>query len=75
MKLKPEPPSAHIPVRMLSAAAGLLFAAGVAASLLHAPAQLAVALRCAAFALFVPYALRRRSLLVWTFAPIMGKIK
>jgi proton glutamate symport protein len=72
MKLKPEPPSAHIPVRMLSAAAGLLFAAGVAASLLHAPAQLAVALRCAAFALFVPYALRRRSLLVWTFFAMLA---
>ena len=54
-------------IRLLTAAAVVLFIAGVAAELLHAPAQLAIALRWIAFGLFVPYALRRRSLLIWTF--------
>jgi proton glutamate symport protein len=67
MNRKPESRSVRIPIRVLSAAAAVLFASGVAATFLHGPAQLAVSLRWIAFGLFVPYALQRRSLLVWTF--------
>ena len=73
VKRKPETPLGRVPVRAISAAAALLFAAGLAASLLHGPAQLAISLRWIAFGLFVPYSLRRRSLLLWTFfAMIVG---
>ena len=72
MKREPEVPLGRVPVRVLSAVAAMLFAAGVAASLLHAPAQLAIALRWIAFGLFVPYALRCRSLLVWTFFAMLA---
>jgi proton glutamate symport protein len=54
-------------VRVLAVAAPVLVAAGVAAGLLHAPAQIAVTLRWIGFALLVPFAVRRRSLLLWTF--------
>ena len=67
IKRKPEPPSLRVPVGALSAVAAMLFAAGLAASFMHAPAQLAVSLRWVAFGLFAPYAIRCRSLLVWTF--------
>jgi proton glutamate symport protein len=67
MNRKPESRSVRIPIRVLSAAAAVLFASGVAATLFHWPAQLAASLRWIAFGLFVPYALQRRSLLVWTF--------
>lgn len=50
---------------ILPAAALILFLAGLLAALFHAPA--ALALRWAGIALFIPYALRRRSLLIWTF--------
>ena len=48
----------------LAILAALLFLAGAAASFLHAPAILGLSLRCAAIALMLPVALRRRSLLV-----------
>ena len=69
---RPEPLSARVPVRALSAVAALLFAAGLAANFFHAPAQLAVSLRWIAVGLFVPYALSRRSLLVWTFFAMLA---
>src|ERR1700677_4517819 len=56
----------------LAVAAAVLFAAGLAAGVLHAPAALATALRCAAIALLIPYALRRRSLLIWTFFAMLA---
>ena len=52
--------------------AAVLFAAGLLAGLFHAPAQIAVALRCAGLVLFVPFALRRRSLLLWTFFAMLA---
>jgi proton glutamate symport protein len=42
------------------------------AALLHAPAAFAVGLRCTAIALLIPIALRRRSLLVWTFLAMLA---
>ncbi len=72
LKRKPEPPSGRVPVRLLAIASAVLFAAGLLASLLHAPTALAVTLRWAAFGLFVPYAVRRRSLLLWTFFAMLA---
>jgi len=54
-------------LRILSLAAAFLFAAGVLAGLFHSHAEVAAVLRWAGFGLFVPFALRRRSLLLWTF--------
>jgi proton glutamate symport protein len=59
-------------LRALAVAAVLLFAAGLAADWLHTPAQLAAGLRWTAIGLFVPFALRRRSLLVWTFFAMLA---
>jgi proton glutamate symport protein len=56
----------------LAAAAFVIFAAGLAAALLHAAAPLAAGLRSIAIALLVPIALRRRSLLVWTFLAMLA---
>ncbi len=56
----------------LALAAAVLFASGLAAGLLHAPAPLSLGLRCAAIALLIPFALRRRSLLVWTFLAMVA---
>jgi proton glutamate symport protein len=49
-----------------------MFASGLAAGLMHAPAILALGLRCAAIVLLIPFALRRRSLLVWTFLAMLA---
>jgi proton glutamate symport protein len=54
-------------LRALTAAALVLFAAGAVTGALHARADVADFLRWAALALFVPVAVNRRSLLVWTF--------
>jgi proton glutamate symport protein len=56
----------------LAVAACVLFAAGLLAEILHAPAALAVSLRCAAIALLIPIALRRGSLLAWTFLAMLA---
>jgi len=56
----------------LACAAIALFAAGLAASRLDAPAEIGVALRWAGFGVFVPYAVRRRSLLMWTFFAMLA---
>jgi proton glutamate symport protein len=42
------------------------------ASFLHVPAEYAVALRWLGFGLFVPFAVRRRSLLLWTFFAMLA---
>jgi proton glutamate symport protein len=59
-------------VRVLTVTALLLLASGLVAVLLRAPAPIAVALRWAGFALFLPFAFRRRSLLVWTFFAMLA---
>jgi proton glutamate symport protein len=59
---------------MLAIAAAALFVAGAAAGLLHGDAAGAagLALRCAALVLLLPFALGRRSLLVWTFLAMLA---
>jgi proton glutamate symport protein len=56
----------------LAVAAIVLFAAGLVAALMHAPDALGLGLRCAGIALLVPFALRRHSLLVWTFLAMLA---
>ena len=53
----------------------LLFAAGLLATFFHAPLELSVALRWAGLAFFIPMALRRRSLLLWTFFAMLAGIE
>jgi proton glutamate symport protein len=67
---KVKPPAGII--RALALTAAILFIANVAATLLHGPSQLAVALRWLALAMFAPYAVRRRSLLIWTFFAMLA---
>ncbi|HEY1900979.1 MAG TPA: cation:dicarboxylase symporter family transporter [Terracidiphilus sp.] len=56
----------------LAVAASLLYAAGVVAAVTHAPAAIGTGMRGAAMALLIPVALRRRSLLVWTFFAMLA---
>lgn len=56
----------------LAVAACALFVAGILATFFHAPAWPAVSLRCAAIALLIPIAVRRRSLLAWTFLAMLA---
>ena len=58
--------------RILIAAAIVLFAAGLVASVLHARIEIAITLRWIAIGIFVPVALRRRSLLIWTFFSMLA---
>ena len=53
--------------RLILGASILLFIAGVVLGISHAHADIALSLRWFALALAVPVALRRRSLLLWTF--------
>ncbi len=53
--------------RGLALAAAALFLSGLAVGLLHGQADVAAALRWMGIGIFVPFAVRRRSLLVWTF--------
>jgi len=70
------PRTSPLPVRPLlvplALAAVVLLAAGLAAALLHVPPALSVGLRCAGIALLIPVALRRRSLLAWTFLAMLA---
>jgi Na+/H+-dicarboxylate symporter len=54
-------------VLFAAVAAGALFAAGLLAGLLYSRAEAGVALRWGGFGLLVPFVVRRRSLLLWTF--------
>jgi len=66
------PKSGRVVPAALAVAAAVLFAAGFVAALLHASAAVALGLRCVAIALLIPIALRRRSLLVWTFLAMLA---
>jgi proton glutamate symport protein len=52
---------------VLACVGALLFAASLAGALAGLPAPVAVSLRWAGFTAFLPFAFRRRSLLLWTF--------
>jgi len=59
-------------LRLILAASLLLFAAGLALATLRALPPLAISLRWVGFALFAAVALRRRSLLLWTFYAMLA---
>lgn len=59
-------------LRALAILGALVLAAGVVVELLHASQSIAADIRWTGFALFVPYAVRRRSLLVWTFFAMLA---
>ena len=52
--------------------AAVLIVCGVLASLWRAPAELAIVLRWCGLGLLLPFALRRRSLLAWTFLAMLA---
>ncbi len=58
--------------RALAIAAAVLLVAGTLVELLRASAFVGLALRCGGFVLFIPFAVRRRSLLVWTFFAMLA---
>lgn len=58
--------------RLIVATSILLFAAGLAAPMMHAPSLVAPALRWLGFAAFLLVAFRGRSLLLWTFYAILA---
>jgi len=69
--------SAHSPAnkglfRALGILAALSFIAGLAATFMHGRPDLAVALRWAGIGIFIPAAVHRRSLLVWTFFAMLA---
>ena len=59
--------SRDITQRILTIASVGLFLAGLTGAVLHASPDVVVGLRWIAIGVFIPVALRRRSLLVWTF--------
>jgi proton glutamate symport protein len=73
-----QPPVSRLPqsrrriFSSLAVAAAVLVAAGLAGGFLPAHAQLAAILRWSGFALFLPFAIERRSLLVWTFFAMLA---
>jgi proton glutamate symport protein len=58
--------------RALAIAAAVLLVSGTLVELLHASAVVGLALRCGGFVLFIPFAVWRRSLLVWTFFAMLA---
>ena len=64
--------SALVLVRVLALVGALCFAAGLVVAAFHVPLACGVALRWVGIALLLPYAWRRRSLLVWTFLAMLA---
>ncbi len=70
---KAQTSAAQAAARGLAVAGAALFAAGLAVAAAHYRSEAGAALRWVGIGIFVPYALRRRSLLVWTFfAMVLG---
>ena len=67
-------PSQSIPAGLcaLVLAAVLLFVAGLIAGWFHLHAEIAAIIRWTGLGLFLPFAVRRRSLLVWTFFAMLA---
>jgi proton glutamate symport protein len=68
----PPSQSGHAGIRALVLAAVLLFVAGLVAGVLYPHAEFAAILRWTGLGLFVPFAARRRSLLIWTFFAMLA---
>lgn len=59
-------------LRVVLAAAGVMLAAGLLAGWMQGHAELGAVLRWVGFGLLVPWVVRRRSLLVWTFFAMLA---
>jgi proton glutamate symport protein len=68
----PLPQPSHAGLRALNLVAALLFAVGLGFGLFYPPAEFAAVLRWTGLSFFVPFAARRRSLLVWTFFAMLA---
>jgi len=68
----PPSPSSHVLHRALVLAAALLFAAGLVAGLYYPHAEIPAVIRWIGLGIFLPFAVRRRSLLVWTFFAMLA---
>ena len=66
------PPASRRAPTLFALAALIVFAIGVALSFIPALSFAALTLRWIGIALFIPYALRRRSLLIWTFFAMLA---
>jgi len=64
--------SGHAGLRVLVLAAAVLLAAGLVSGWFYPHAVFAIVLRWTGLGLFVPFAVRRRSLLVWTFFAMLA---
>jgi proton glutamate symport protein len=64
--------SSHAVLRALVLAAILLFAAGLGSGLFYPHAESTAILRWIGLGLFLPFALHRRSLLIWTFYAMLA---
>jgi len=62
----------YVLFRALNLAAAIPLVAGIVAALVHIHSEYAAALRLMGIGLLVPFALRRRSLLVWTFIAMLA---
>ena len=62
----------HAGIRALILAAVLLFVTGLVAGLFYPHAEFAAILRWTGLGLFIPFAARRRSLLIWTFFAMLA---
>ncbi len=68
----PPEQSSHATLSALNLAATLIFIAGLVAGIFYPHAAPAIAIRWVAIGLFIPYAARSRSLLVWTFFAMLA---
>jgi proton glutamate symport protein len=68
----PLPQSSHDWPGALALASVLFFVAGLVAGLIYPHAEFAAVLRWTGLGLFIPFAARRRSLLVWTFFAMLA---
>ncbi len=66
------PQSSDTARRIIALAAVVLFLACTVAAFLSGPGPVTIALRWTALAAFVPFALRRRSILIWTFFSMLA---
>jgi proton glutamate symport protein len=64
--------SSHALLRALVLVAALLFATGIVTGLFYPHAVFAITLRWTGLGFFVPFATRRRSLLIWTFFAMLA---
>jgi proton glutamate symport protein len=69
---RPAPPATRRAPTLFALAALIVFALGVGLSFIPALSLAALILRWIGIALFLPYAFRRRSLLVWTFFAMLA---